>query len=78
MIFPLAYRESDVATEESTAPESKPSYFSTELKVRTDFINNIYGSFQCVPSQELCGMSGELMFLIYTYILYCFLFDNSC
>lgn len=66
MILLLAYRESDVATEESTESESKPSYFSTELKVRTDFINNIYGSFQCVPSQELCGMSGELnVFNIY-------------
>ncbi|KAH8417367.1 hypothetical protein KR222_009876 [Zaprionus bogoriensis] len=55
-----AYRESDVATEAPTegsaGSEAKPSYFSSELKVRTDFVNNIYASFQCVPSQELCGM----------------------
>jgi len=48
-----------VATEvqAETEPESepKPSYFSADLKVRTDFINNIYGSFQCVPNPELCG-----------------------
>lgn len=59
LLISAAYRESDVATEVPTDQEAdsnpKPSYFSTDLQVRTDFINNIYASFQCVPTQELCS-----------------------
>lgn len=45
-----------VSANKESESESKPSYFSTDLQVRTDFINNIYASFQCVPTQQLCGM----------------------
>ncbi|XP_017855862.1 PREDICTED: m7GpppX diphosphatase [Drosophila arizonae] len=61
-----AYRESDVATEVPADQEAdsspKPSYFSTDLQVRTDFINNIYASFQCVPTQELCTVKGTVIY----------------
>ncbi|XP_060645291.1 m7GpppX diphosphatase [Drosophila nasuta] len=62
-----AYRESDVATEAEVAAEKekeeqKPTYFSSDLKVRTDFINNIYGSFQCVPNQELCAVKSTVIY----------------
>ncbi|EDW66976.1 m7GpppX diphosphatase [Drosophila virilis] len=61
-----AYRESDVATgvsaNKESEPEPKPSYFSTDLQVRTDFINNIYASFQCVPTQQLCAVKGTVIY----------------
>ncbi|KAH8312380.1 hypothetical protein KR044_010463 [Drosophila immigrans] len=61
-----AYRESDVATEVAAATEKesekKPSYFSNDLKVRTEFINNIYGSFQCVPNQDLCAVKSTVIY----------------
>ncbi|XP_017110207.2 m7GpppX diphosphatase [Drosophila bipectinata] len=58
-----AYRESDVATEPA-AEESpkKPSYFSSDLKVATEFVNNIYGSFQVVPSRDLCGVKSTVIY----------------
>ncbi|EDV93664.1 m7GpppX diphosphatase [Drosophila grimshawi] len=61
-----AYRESDVATEvpaeKESESEKKPSYFSSDLKVRTDFVNNIYASFQCVPTQELCAVKSTVVY----------------
>ncbi|KAH8359975.1 hypothetical protein KR093_009847 [Drosophila rubida] len=58
-----AYRESDVATEEKDSESDlKPSYFSSELKVRTDFVNNIYASFQCVPNPELCAVKSTVIY----------------
>ncbi|EDV43778.1 uncharacterized protein Dana_GF18649 [Drosophila ananassae] len=58
-----AYRESDVATQPA-ADESpkKPSYFSSDLKVATEFVNNIYGSFQVVPSRDLCGVKSTVIY----------------
>ncbi|KAH8318639.1 hypothetical protein KR074_000123 [Drosophila pseudoananassae] len=58
-----AYRESDVATDPA-AEESpkKPSYFSSDLKVATEFVNNIYGSFQVVPSRDLCGVKSTVIY----------------
>lgn len=60
-----AFRESDVSTknesngsleetEKSTATV-QTSYFGNDLKIQTDFINNIYGSYQCTPPAELSG-----------------------
>ncbi|XP_052836315.1 m7GpppX diphosphatase [Drosophila gunungcola] len=59
-----AYRESDVATPESPSEESpkKPSYFNANLKVSTEFVNNIYGSFQVVPSRDLCGVKSTVIY----------------
>ncbi|XP_016987739.2 m7GpppX diphosphatase [Drosophila rhopaloa] len=59
-----AYRESDVATAEPPTKESpkKPSYFNAELKVATEFINNIYGSFQVVPSRDLCAVKSTVIY----------------
>ncbi|KAH8264213.1 hypothetical protein KR038_004508 [Drosophila bunnanda] len=58
-----AYRESDVATQ-SNSEESpkKPSYFTADLKVDTEFVNNIYGSFQVVPSRDLCGVKSTVIY----------------
>lgn len=60
-----AYRESEVATEspseESESPK-KPSYFSADLKVDTEFVNNIYGSYQVVPSRDLCGVKCTVIY----------------
>lgn len=68
-----AFKESDVATitgneqnenmEQVVSQESvdveleKISYFGSDLKVQTEFINNIYGSYQCIPPPKLCGKS---------------------
>lgn len=41
----------------------KPSYFCNDLKVQTEFINNIYGSYQCTPPAKLSGKLGEFYFL---------------
>ncbi|XP_017082261.1 m7GpppX diphosphatase [Drosophila eugracilis] len=58
-----AYRESDVSTESpSEDSPKKPSYFDPELKVKTEFINNIYGSFQVVPSRDLCGVKSTVIY----------------
>ncbi|XP_030374012.1 m7GpppX diphosphatase [Scaptodrosophila lebanonensis] len=58
-----AYRESDVATGAPSNEEPlKPSYFSTDLSVRTDFVNNIYGSYHCVPASELCGVKCTVIY----------------
>ncbi|XP_017044213.1 m7GpppX diphosphatase [Drosophila ficusphila] len=58
-----AYRESDVATgAPSEEPPKKPSYFNADLKVDTEFVNNIYGSFQVVPSRDLCGVKSTVIY----------------
>uniref|UniRef100_A0A1B0BTG2 Transcription initiation factor TFIID subunit 12 domain-containing protein n=1 Tax=Glossina palpalis gambiensis TaxID=67801 RepID=A0A1B0BTG2_9MUSC len=64
-----AFRESEVATESEQSGQqllekncennvkdtSLMSYFCGDLKVQTEFINDIYGSYQCVPPVELSG-----------------------
>ena len=63
-----AFQESDVATknenetngneEEQVLTQKnadKVSYFGNNLKVQTEFINNIYGSYQCIPPPDLSG-----------------------
>ena len=62
-----AFQESDVATKnddqmndnkEQVVTQNnadKVSYFDNNLKVQTEFINNIYGSYQCIPPPELSG-----------------------
>ncbi|XP_017026207.1 m7GpppX diphosphatase [Drosophila kikkawai] len=58
-----AYRESDVATQPlSEESPKKPSYFSADLKVDTEFVNNIYGSYQVVPSRDLCGVKSTVIY----------------
>ncbi|ALC46760.1 CG2091 [Drosophila busckii] len=61
-----AYRESDVATEvaveQNAESPAKPSYFSRDLTVRTDFVNNIYASFQCVPHKDLCAVKSTVIY----------------
>ncbi|XP_068153730.1 m7GpppX diphosphatase [Drosophila tropicalis] len=58
-----AYRESDVATDESEALDKEaPSYFSGDLNVATQFVNNIYGSYQVVPRQELCAVKSTVIY----------------
>ncbi|KAH8295354.1 hypothetical protein KR018_010401 [Drosophila ironensis] len=58
-----AYRESDVSTEtpKEDSPK-KPSYFSDDLKVATEFVNNIYGSFQVVPGRDLCAVKSTVIY----------------
>ena len=48
-----AFKERDVQTELDETSENVPRIFSDSLQVCMEFINNIYGSFQCVPSSEL-------------------------
>lgn len=61
-----AFRESEVQTEDKQAEnvdtkteedsmQNGSSYFENDLQIQTEFINNIYGSFQCVPSAKLNG-----------------------
>ncbi|XP_033164651.1 m7GpppX diphosphatase [Drosophila mauritiana] len=57
-----AYRESDVATASSEESPKKPSYFTADLKVDTEFINNIYGSFQVVPTRDLCSVKSTVIY----------------
>ncbi|SPP83154.1 m7GpppX diphosphatase [Drosophila guanche] len=58
-----AYQESDISTEAASKESpAKPSYFSAELKVNTEFINNIYGSFQVVPSLDLCAVKSTVIY----------------
>ncbi|EDW53854.1 GM23573 [Drosophila sechellia] len=57
-----AYRESDVATASSEESPKKPSYFTADLKVDTEFINNIYGSFQVVPTRNLCSVKSTVIY----------------
>ncbi|EDW97785.1 m7GpppX diphosphatase [Drosophila yakuba] len=57
-----AYRESDVATASSEESAKKPSYFTSDLKVDTEFINNIYGSFQVVPTRDLCSVKSTVIY----------------
>ncbi|XP_061396980.1 m7GpppX diphosphatase [Musca vetustissima] len=38
------------------------SYFGNDLKVQTDFINNVYGSYQCTPPAELNGVKATVVY----------------
>ncbi|KAM7360684.1 decapping enzyme, scavenger [Cochliomyia hominivorax] len=40
----------------------KPSYFCDDLKVQTEFINNIYGSYQCTPPSKLSGVKATVVY----------------
>ncbi|XP_055902887.1 m7GpppX diphosphatase [Eupeodes corollae] len=44
-----AFTESDVQTDGST----DKSFFSSKTKTNVEFLNNIYGSFQCIPESDL-------------------------
>uniref|UniRef100_A0A1A9US50 m7GpppX diphosphatase n=1 Tax=Glossina austeni TaxID=7395 RepID=A0A1A9US50_GLOAU len=71
-----AFRESEVATESNQSGEqlleknckdnvkktSLMSYFCSDLKVQTEFINDIYGSYQCVPPVELNGVKTTVVY----------------
>lgn len=43
-----AFKENDVK-------ESENNYFTDKLETKIEFINNIYGSFQCFPPADLNG-----------------------
>ncbi|KAL9872289.1 m7GpppX diphosphatase-like [Glossina fuscipes fuscipes] len=71
-----AFRESKVATESDQSGKqllekncennvkdtSLMSYFCSDLKVQTEFINDIYGSYQCVPPVELSGVKTTVIY----------------
>ncbi|KAL9888280.1 m7GpppX diphosphatase-like [Glossina fuscipes] len=71
-----AFRESEVATESDQSGKqllekncennvkdtSLMSYFCSDLKVQTEFINDIYGSYQCVPPVELSGVKTTVIY----------------
>uniref|UniRef100_A0A1B0C0Z1 m7GpppX diphosphatase n=1 Tax=Glossina palpalis gambiensis TaxID=67801 RepID=A0A1B0C0Z1_9MUSC len=73
-----AFRESEVATESDQSGKqllekncennvkdtSLMSYFCSDLKVQTEFINDIYGSYQCVPPVELSGVKTTWVYNI--------------
>ncbi|XP_065354915.1 m7GpppX diphosphatase [Calliphora vicina] len=40
----------------------KPTYFCSDLKVQTEFINNIYGSYQCIPPAKLSGVKATVVY----------------
>ncbi|XP_037954972.1 m7GpppX diphosphatase [Teleopsis dalmanni] len=67
------FREKDVQTEatndeiatkgaEEKKAAKKLTYFNDDLQVKTEFINNIYGSFQCVASSELNGLKTTVVY----------------
>uniref|UniRef100_A0A034W744 m7GpppX diphosphatase n=1 Tax=Bactrocera dorsalis TaxID=27457 RepID=A0A034W744_BACDO len=57
-----AFKERDVQTELDNISEPAPRIFSDSLQVNTEFINNIYGSFQCVPSSELNNIKTTVVY----------------
>ncbi|XP_075145540.1 decapping enzyme, scavenger [Haematobia irritans] len=61
-----AFQESDVATSNGTNDIGKEgtstSYFHRDLQVQTDFINNVYGSYQCKPPAELSGVKATVVY----------------
>ncbi|XP_039970829.1 m7GpppX diphosphatase [Bactrocera tryoni] len=57
-----AFKERDVQTELDNISEPTPRIFSDSLQVNTEFINNIYGSFQCVPSSELNNIKTTVVY----------------
>ena len=67
-----AFTQTDVETngseefhkkeDELNTRESTPSIFNNELKVETEFINNIYGSFNCIPSAGFNGVKTTVIY----------------
>uniref|UniRef100_A0A1B0BF45 m7GpppX diphosphatase n=1 Tax=Glossina palpalis gambiensis TaxID=67801 RepID=A0A1B0BF45_9MUSC len=71
-----AFRESEVATESDQSEKqllekncknnvkdtSLMSYFCSDLTVQTEFINDIDGSYQCVPPVELSGVKTIVIY----------------
>uniref|UniRef100_W8B4G5 m7GpppX diphosphatase n=1 Tax=Ceratitis capitata TaxID=7213 RepID=W8B4G5_CERCA len=57
-----AFKEQDVQTAHDNTLETVPSIFSDALQVCTEFINNIYGSFKCVPSAELNSIKTTVVY----------------
>ncbi|TMW53850.1 hypothetical protein DOY81_001135 [Sarcophaga bullata] len=69
-----AFQESDVATKDSVETNGNKeqvvaqttadsvSYFGNNLKVQTEFINNIYGSYQCIPPPELSSFKATVVY----------------
>lgn len=57
-----AFKERDVQTELDETSENVPRIFSDSLQVCMEFINNIYGSFQCVPSSELNNIKTTVVY----------------
>ncbi|XP_037819880.1 m7GpppX diphosphatase [Lucilia sericata] len=50
-----------VETAEEEEP-MKPTYFCSDLIVQTQFINNIYGSYQCTPPAKLSGVKATVVY----------------
>uniref|UniRef100_A0A1B0C0Z0 m7GpppX diphosphatase n=1 Tax=Glossina palpalis gambiensis TaxID=67801 RepID=A0A1B0C0Z0_9MUSC len=71
-----AFRGSEVATESDQSGKqllekncennvkdtSLMSYFCSDLKGQTEFINDIYGSYQCIPPVELSGVKTTVIY----------------
>ncbi|XP_067647807.1 m7GpppX diphosphatase [Eurosta solidaginis] len=57
-----AFKESDVQTASELNTDGPPRIFSDSLQVHTEFINNIYGSFQCIPSSKLNGIKTTVVY----------------
>lgn len=54
--------DNDTTTKEIEEVLTKPSYFCSDLKVQTEFINNIYGSYQCTPPDKLSGVKATVVY----------------
>lgn len=51
---------------------TKATYFSSESRLREEFVNDIYGNFECFPSPELncnCPQLTLYFFVLYFYWL---------
>ncbi|XP_053969581.1 m7GpppX diphosphatase [Anastrepha ludens] len=57
-----AFKERDVQTAREQIADEAPRIFSNALQVQTEFINNIYGSFQCVPNAELNAIKTTVVY----------------
>lgn len=55
-----AFTENDVNTDDNETTEKKRIYFSSETKLKQQFINDIYGNFECFPSPDI---NSKLYFL---------------
>uniref|UniRef100_A0A1A9X208 m7GpppX diphosphatase n=1 Tax=Glossina brevipalpis TaxID=37001 RepID=A0A1A9X208_9MUSC len=60
------FRESEVITspelEENVNDSSPTSKFCSDLKVQTEFINDVYGSYQCFPPVQFSGLSCSVIY----------------
>lgn len=52
-----AFRETDVADNDEAR-----SYFSRKTLLKTEFINNIYGSFECFPQSDINGVKTTVIY----------------